>query len=269
MSARSTLLAFNTVERLLRGDFFHCVTVADVRTSLAEFPPNWPLVGLGTTNWRGRHGELIVDGDAGAPRFLWADPDAAPGASIVALDSRAPVARGDLLASVDISVDDTVPRFPFAAVAVCDPLGPHERWTLGDGEDALDAVATRCRDSNIGLAALRVSGDMRDVDYQVMCHIPIGGIADDRLPIARKERRIGASWMADGIFAANPTIQSVVSDGVASVHLHARTTSDGVDGGHVNRAVAGGRTVVDLWPLYELVIRIRDLDVAQQPTRPV
>ena len=61
----STLLAFNTVERLLKGDFFHTVTLGDVAGELGALPAHWPLVGLGTTNWRERHGELFVEGTAG------------------------------------------------------------------------------------------------------------------------------------------------------------------------------------------------------------
>ena len=68
-SNRSTLLIYNTVDRLLRGDLFHTVTTADVIDDLAAFPPDLPLVGIGTTNWLKRNGEVIADGTTGSPQF--------------------------------------------------------------------------------------------------------------------------------------------------------------------------------------------------------
>lgn len=239
----STLLAFNTVERLLKGDFFHTVTLADVAEELAAMPADWPLVGLGTTNWRERHGELFVEGTAGAPAFAWADPDGDPPAAVVTLD------------------DHLGPRLPFVAVAACDPGGPMHTWRLDDDEDVHDAIATRCRDANIGLAALVVTGELRDVRYQVMCHLPVGGIRPEHEAVARQERRDDDEWRALGIYAANPTIQSIVSHGVAAVHLHGQV-GEPRQGGHVNGAVATAATTVEVRPLPHLVMRIHNLDVA-------
>jgi hypothetical protein len=242
-SSGSTLLAFNTVERLLKGDFFHTVTLADVADELAALPTHWPLVGLGTTNWRERHGELFVEGTAGAPAFLWADPDGDPPAAVVPLD------------------DHLGPRLPFVAVAACDPDGPTHTWRLGDGEDVHDAIAAHCREANIGLAALVVTGEQRDVRYQVMCHLPVGGIRPEHEAVAKQQRSDDDEWRALGIYAANPTIQSIVSHGVAAVHLHGQV-GDPRQGGHVNGAVATDATVVEARPLPHLVMRIHNLDVA-------
>jgi hypothetical protein len=239
----SSLLAFNTVERLLKGDFFHTVTLADVAAELGDVPPAWRLVGLGTTNWRERHGELFVEGTAGAPAFAWADPEGDPPAAVVTLD------------------DHLGPRLPFVAVAACDPDGPHHRWTLADGDDVHQAIATRCEEANIGLAALVVTGELRDVQYQVMCHLPVGGIRPDDEAVAHQERREDDEWRALGIYAANPTIQSIVSHGVAAVHLHGQVGTPR-QGGHVNAAVAVDGTTVEVWPLAHLVMRIHGLDVA-------
>jgi hypothetical protein len=244
---RSTLLAFNTVERLLKGDFFHTVTLADVRGELAALPASWPLVGLGTTNWQERHGELFVDGTAGAPQFSWADPDGQPPARVVALE------------------DGADPYLPFAAVAACDPDAARHAWRLDDGEDLHGAIASRCRGANIGLAALVVTGELRHVQYQVMCHLPIGGIRADHEAVARQERREDDDWYALGLYAANPTIQSIVSHGVAAVHLHGQVGSPR-QGGHVNSAVATAATTVEVWPVPDLVMRIHALDVAVRPT---
>ena len=242
----STLLAFNTVERLLKGDFFHTVTLADVTNELATLPAHWPLVGLGTTNWRERHGELFVEGTAGAPAFAWADPDGDPPAAVVTLD------------------DHLGPRLPFVAVAACDPDAPKHTWRLDDGEDVHHAIATRCQEANIGLAALVVTGELRDVSYQVMCHLPVGGIRPEHEAVAKQQRRDDDEWRALGIYAANPTIQSIVSHGVAAVHLHGQVGAPR-QGGHVNSAVATAATTVDVRPIPHLVMRIHGLDVADRP----
>ena len=235
------LLAFNTVERLLKGDFFHAVSLADLRQEMGSLPDQWPVLGLGTTNWQERHGELLVEGTAGAPRFLWADPDGDPPAALVTLDDSAPL--------------------PFAAVATWDPAGPKHTWELPHGADVHAAIAARCEQANIGLAALEVTGELEDVGYQVMCHIPVGGVTAEHQALALQERRQGARWRAVGIYAANPTIQAIVSHGVAAVHLHGRV-GDPAQGGHLNRAIAALATQVEVHPLAELVLRIRDLDVA-------
>jgi hypothetical protein len=54
---------------------------------------------------------------------------------------------------------------------------------------------------------------------------------------------------------------------VAAVHLHARSGAP-LHGGHLNHAVAGASTVVEAWPIGELIVRIRDLDVAVVDERP-
>jgi predicted DNA-binding protein with PD1-like motif len=245
----SSLVVFNTVERLLRGDFFHTVGVADVCGELGTFPSDWLVVGLGTTNWFDRHGELLVEGTAATPRFWWADPEGTPAAALI-----------------EVPKSGEAARLPFVAVAVIDPSSTPHEWQLAEGDAVHDAIAEAASAANMGLAALRVTGAITDVAYQVMCHIPIGGIAEDRPARADEHHAEGQQWEAVGLYAANPTIQSVVSHGVAAVHLHARV-GDPARGGHVNRATASATTSVVAWPIHELVLRIRDLDVAIRPTR--
>jgi hypothetical protein len=242
----STLVAFNTVERLLRGDFFHTVDIAVVRAELAAFPADCAVVGIGTTNWFDRHGELLVDGTAAAPRFSWADPEGEPSGVLVDL------ADGPA---------DVVGTFPFIAVAVIDATATAYEWQLDEGADVHDAIARACVDANIGLAALRVDGGLGDVGYQVMCHIPVGGIADERPARATQYHSVVEPWEALGIYAANPTIQSIVSQGLAAVHLHGRAGAPAC-GGHFNHASATSSTRVHAWPLADLVMRIHNLDVA-------
>ena len=63
MADRCTIVLFNTVERLLRGDFFHVSEMEDVTEALNAFPKSWSVVGVGTSNWYRRNGELVQDPD--------------------------------------------------------------------------------------------------------------------------------------------------------------------------------------------------------------
>jgi len=47
---RSLILSYNTVERLLLGDFFHFNNLDRIVKDLEGFDKKWPLIGLGTTN---------------------------------------------------------------------------------------------------------------------------------------------------------------------------------------------------------------------------
>lgn len=236
----STLLVFNTVERLLKGDFYHCTTPAEVTAELDRFPADWPLTGLGTTNWLGRHGELIVDGRAGSPRFGWIDP-LDPG-RLVALDADA--------------------ELPFVAVAAGDPTGESRLVDVPSGADLADAIAAECIRANIGLAALTVHGPLEAAEHQVMCEIPAGGIRHDAPAVANRVGTSRDAWQLVGFYSANPTIQTMLAHGRDAVHLHGRGV--GGLGGHLNSAISGGVTVT-VRPLPELILRIRRLDVAHQP----
>ena len=67
---RSIILACNTVERLLKGDFFHFSKIEEITQEFTNFDKEWPVIGLGTTNWYKRNGEAIVEGIAENPEFL-------------------------------------------------------------------------------------------------------------------------------------------------------------------------------------------------------
>ena len=82
---RSLILAYNTVERLLKGDFFHFSKIEDILQDLKSFDQSWPVIGLGTTNWYKRNGEDIIDGMVKQPEFLWADPESEPTGKVLNL----------------------------------------------------------------------------------------------------------------------------------------------------------------------------------------
>ncbi|MBL7183893.1 MAG: hypothetical protein ISS50_05525 [Anaerolineae bacterium] len=114
---RFSTRSYNTVERLLAGDLLHTVTITDGQADLVTFPPDWPVVGVDTTDWIGRNGEMMPDGTAGHLRFWWADP-ATPsgkdgqnmGGAVYDLFSPSPC--------LPLSVS---PRLPFLGLAIGDP----------------------------------------------------------------------------------------------------------------------------------------------------
>ena len=91
---RSTPVVYNTADRLLRGDFFHTVSARRINQDLADYPPDWLTLGIGTTNWMGRNGEVIIDGTVSDTRYLWADPDSDPAGDIVNLVTHRPRQTG-------------------------------------------------------------------------------------------------------------------------------------------------------------------------------
>ena len=262
---RSTVLAFNSVERLLRGDFFHSVSPTQVTDELALFPSDWPVAGVGTTNWYRRNGELVIDGVAARPRFLWADPDAEPFGEVCELEAR-DSRIGPSLVSPQPGEADGCPHLPFAAVGVWDPGAPRYEWTLDGSQDVHSAITQRCAGANVGLAALRLDGRLSEVVYQTMCHIPLGGVRPDQPASARKEAELGAEWTAVGFYSANPTIQTVLGFPSTSVHLHGFMPAQR-RGGHWNYARAGSGVDVEVHPMQDLVLQIPGLDVAMVPPR--
>ncbi|HYZ92966.1 MAG TPA: acetolactate decarboxylase [Actinomycetota bacterium] len=262
---RPTLVAFNTVQRLLRGDFFHAATRSDIRVALAEFPSDWKIAGLGTTNWFDRNGEIIIDGSTSEPRFLWADPL-----------SEEPCAISDLTDTVldrvfrspSYADMDGVPSFPFAAVAAFGPTTPSTTWHPSAGDDLHSAIAWQCAAKNIGLAAVRVTGQLGSVEYQSMRRIPLGGASSERPVTPIVSRRNGISWQAFGFYTQNPTLQALLGFDGADVHLHGYGESART-GGHVNRAVIAEGAEVTVVPLKDFVLRIHGLDAATLPVRDV
>ena len=128
---RSIILAFNTIERLLKGDFFHFSKIEELVQETSHFDKEWPVIGLGTTNWYKRNGEAIVEGIAGSPEFLWADPE--NNGKLINLNHEHPDHEENLKSPV-IGPEDALPQFPFMAIAMCDPKESQE-YSLSAGEN--------------------------------------------------------------------------------------------------------------------------------------
>src|SRR5438046_9360123 len=240
---RSTLIALNTVDRLLRGDFFHTGSLEEVLDELRGFPPEWPVSGLGTTNWYRRNGEIVIEGTAGGPSFLWADPaGGAPGRILDLLTHRPE--HAEELTTPSMTDDEREPRMPFAAIGVEDP----ERAQVipfRPGDDVHAAIQGTCEDANIGLAALRIEGELESANYEEASHIPLGGAPSFDALGKEHGRAERERWRVSGLFAANPTVQNIISVLGRPVHLHGRSTDSNV-GGHIASATSGATLIAQL-----------------------
>ncbi len=265
---RSILLAYNTVERLLKGDFFHISKIEEITEAIASFNKEWPIIGLGTTNWYKRNGEAMVEGFVANPSFLWADPE--NNGKIINLRHEHPDHEENLKSPV-IGPDDTLPQFPFMAIALCDPKDLRE-FTPSAGENIHHWIEEKFPSENLGLAAIHVSGKLDEVKSTAACHIPLGGLdlkegysLKDNFKFIEYET---GSWNMQGLYGINPTIQQVLSVPGHPLHLHGYEVNEN-RGGHINQAITTASTRITVYPIKDINIHIKDLDTALLPVKPL
>jgi hypothetical protein len=243
-AAQPTLLVYSTVERLLSGDLLNTVSPAEVRAELARYPASWDVVGVGTTGWIGRNGELMPDGTAAAPRFWWADPDSPSQAMVV-----------------DVTAGGVAPPkasvgFPFLGLATGDP-STALTWTVDEGADVHRWLAERLASAGIGLAGVQLRGEFGPVKTTVAYNIPLTGLDLSGGYVGADYFRFGdyapATWTMNGLYAADPALQPVISTAGNPLHLHGYQPSTML-GGHIGSATAL-RVTATIWPLAELVER--------------
>ncbi len=265
---RSALLVYNTADRLLRGDLFHTVTTADVIDDLAPYPLDVPLVGIGTTSWLRRNGEVIADGTTRSPKFLWADPESSPVGQLIDVCWQRPSTTGTALVTPRVDDNDEQANFPFLALAVCDPATAI-RWETADTADAHEWLIGQLNRHNVGVAGVQFRGQFGQVDTTDAYNIPLGGLDLSRGYTGDQFFRFSHydsdEWIINGVFAANPSLQPFISVATHPLHLHGYR-AQARDGGHVVRAeIRAARVTV--WPLDDLVLRIHDVSRAMQPVK--
>ena len=267
---RSIILAYNTVERLLKGDFFHFSKIEEITQEFANFDKEWPVIGLGTTNWYKRNGEAIVEGFAENPEFLWADPESNPPGKPINLNYDHPDHEENLKSPV-IGPDDALPQFPFMAIALCDPKESID-YALSAGENIHEWIENKFSSDNLGLAAIHVSGKLDEVKSTAACHIPLGGLdlnegysLKDNFKFIEYQT---GTWSIQGLYGINPTIQQVLSVPGHPLHLHGFETNE-MRGGHINQAISTTNTRITVYPIKDINIRIKDLDKALLPVKPL
>ncbi|PIR01309.1 MAG: hypothetical protein COV66_02510 [Nitrospinae bacterium CG11_big_fil_rev_8_21_14_0_20_45_15] len=265
---RSILLAYNTVERLLKGDFFHFSNIEEIVQEISGFEKNWPVIGLGTTNWYKRNGEAMVEGAVGKPSFLWADPESTPAGKVINLNFDHPDHEENLQSPV-IGPNDTQPQFPFMAIAICDPQYVKE-YNLSAGENIHLWIENEFPQENLGLAAIHIRGKLTDVQSTAACHIPLGGMdLSDGYSLKDNFKFIEyakGNWNLQGLYGVNPTIQQVLSVPGHPLHLHGYEVNEN-RGGHINQAIATSNTQVTVYPIKDINIRIKNMDQAFMPIK--
>ena len=71
-----------------------------------------------------------------------------------------------------------------------------------------------------------------------------------------------------GLYGINPTIQQVLSVQGHPLHLHGYEINEN-RGGHINQAISTSSTHVIVYPIKDINIRIKDLDKALLPVKPL
>lgn len=266
--ARSTLLVYNTVDRLLRGDLFHTVTAQDVLHDLSRYDAGWPVVGIGTTNWLRRNGEVIADGSAGLPHFLWADPDSQPAGQVIDVCTQTPSDTGAVLITPRVDSNDELANFPFLAVAVCDPASAIT-WALDGVENVHAFLIEHLTAENIGVAGVQVRGQFGPVKTTDAFNVPVTGLDLSKGYVGDDHFRFGSydkgAWVLNGVFAANPSLQPFISVTGVPLHLHGYRPGE-QDGGHIVSAIAESASAT-VWPLDDFVMQIHNVGRAMNPVK--
>lgn len=265
---RSALLVYNTVDRLLRGDLFHTVTTADVIEDLSAFPENYPVVGIGTTSWLRRNGEVIADGTSQSPQFLWADPESSPVGQVIDVCWQQPSETGTPLVTPRLDDNDQQANFPFLALAVCDPAQSMQ-WDIADVADAHRWLTEELGSRNVGVAGVQFRGRLGSVKTTDAYNVPLGGLDLSRGYVGDQYFRFcqyeSDDWLLNGIYAANPSLQPFISVANHPLHLHGYRTS-ARDGGHIVSAEVIAASVT-VWLLDDLILRIHDVAHALLPEK--
>lgn len=271
LEARATLLSFNTVERLLRGDFFHTVSWETVAHELGRFPADWSLAGVGTTNWFGRNGEAIIHGTVGAPLVHWSDPRKSDPMHVIDLLTERPSSDGRDLISPALDEEGEKPAFPFFALGVCDP-STEIVWEVPADADLHGWLVERFHEENLGMAAIALEGPAKRVEYSSAFYLPLGGVEMGDLYHADANFRMaghdGGRWIGSGVFAANPTLQRIISVEGLPLHLHGFEEALRM-GGHLSRLTAADGMRVRVRVLKDFLLEIRNLDLEHVETREV
>jgi hypothetical protein len=257
-SRQPTLLVYNTVSRLFSGDLQHVVTINDVWADLFAFPSEWKVVGLGTTNWLKRNGEMMPDGTARDLNFWWADPRSSPQAHVIDLEDRPE--------DTDMSENTIVKRqaqFPFLALAVCDPSSG-----MVAAVEGVDSLHQWLKDSmeaaGIKLAGVQVRGQFGHMKVSDAHYLPAEGLnaAKGYIGVSSDFFRFseydgGSSWTINGLYTSDDSLMAFISLPNTPVHLHGYQTET-MHGGHVISAEVVNAEVT-VWPLTDTVIKISNV----------
>lgn len=257
---QSTLIVYNTVARLLNGDLQHTVSIKDIGNDLYLFPSDWVVVGIGTTSWLKRNGEMMPDGTARNLHFWWADPKTAPQSHVIDL-ANPKQAHGDNIADLEGTVTiKTDAKFPFLALAVCKPDNV-KRYQVSDIDNLHTWLQQKLADEGIRVAGIQVKGMCEYVKSTDAHYIPedgldlSGGYVGDKYFLTSEHGE--GEWTINGIYSNDQTILPFISVPSAPIHLHGYQQSH-VVGGHVVEARVKSAEV-SLYPLADVMLKIHNV----------
>lgn len=175
------LFFFNTLSDLLRGDLWQWISQQEVVRRLYIYPERFIVVGLGTTNWPERMGEVLVSGTVDKVRFQWANPEY-------------PYRIQDIQDGV----------FPWIQVAVVDPKNFLE-LDLERTDDLHGELVRRFRTRRVDRCALVIEAQTNQVEYSLTYRIPKSGL-DLTVPGGKEaylrafKEVAQANWIFQGIY---------------------------------------------------------------------
>lgn len=175
------LFFFNTLADLLKGDLWQWVSQQDVMRHLYIYPERFLVMGMGTTTWPERMGEVLVTGTVGNTVFQWANPEYPYRVQ---------------------NIQDGV--FPWLQVAVLDPRSALD-WTLERAQDLHAALMERFRQEGIDRCAISVEALTTHVEYTLTYRIPKTGL-DLTVPGGKEaylrafQEDVKAKWLFRGIY---------------------------------------------------------------------
>ena len=257
---QSTLIVYNTVSRLLDGDLQHTVSIKDIWKDLYLFPSHWLVVGIGTTNWLKRNGEMMPDGTTQNLHFWWADPKTAPQSHVIDL-ANPTQAFGDNIKDMEGTITvKTDAKFPFLALAVCNPAKV-QRYTIENVDNLHHWLKQKLEGDNIKVAGIQVRGTCNYVKSTDAHYIPEDGLDLSAGYVGDKyfftSEHDEGEWVMNGIYSNDETIVPFISVPSAPVHLHGYEQSH-VVGGHVVEAKVQTATV-SIYPLPDVMLKIHNV----------
>ena len=115
--------------------------------------------------------------------------------------------------------------------------------------------------SDIDLAGVQLEGQFGQVETSVAYYLPLTGLDLSGGYVGDDHFRFGdyvtATWTINGVYAADPALQPVVSTAGHPLHLHGYQP-DKMLGGHIKSAPAISVTAT-IWPLTNVVTRTGQL----------
>ena len=144
-------------------------------------------------------------------------------------------------------------------------------WSLHDVPDVHVWLEEKLETSGTDLAGVQLRGQFGPVKTSVVYNIPLTGLDLSGGYVGEDHFRFGeyvtATWTINGLYAADPEMQPVISTPGHPLHLHGYQTCDVAGlptvpqlGGHVGSASAISVTAT-IWPLSQVVTRSGEADL--------